>query len=63
MYLRKIRWDVIDWIDLAEDRDQWMALVNTAMNVRVLQNSGKFLSTCIIGCFPRRAQLHEGVID
>jgi hypothetical protein len=25
----------IQWIDLAEDRDQWRALVNTVMNLRV----------------------------
>jgi hypothetical protein len=34
--LREISWDGIDWIDLAQDRDQWRALVNTAMNLRVL---------------------------
>jgi hypothetical protein len=34
MYLRKICWDGMDWIDLAQDRDQWRALVNTAMNFR-----------------------------
>jgi hypothetical protein len=34
MYLREIGWDV-DWIDLAEDRDQWKALVNTVLNLRV----------------------------
>jgi hypothetical protein len=28
-------WDGMDWIDLTEDRDQWRALVNTAMNLRV----------------------------
>jgi hypothetical protein len=33
--LREIRWDGMDWIDLAQDRDQWWALVNTAMNRRV----------------------------
>jgi hypothetical protein len=33
--LRDIGWDGMDWIDLAEDRDQWRALVNTAMNLRV----------------------------
>jgi hypothetical protein len=33
--LRKIEWDGMDWIDLAEDRDQWRALVNTVMNLRV----------------------------
>jgi hypothetical protein len=25
----------VDWIDLTQDRDQWMALVNTAMNLQV----------------------------
>jgi hypothetical protein len=33
--LREIRWDVMDWIDLAQDRDRWRALVNTVMNLRV----------------------------
>jgi hypothetical protein len=28
-------WGGMDWIDLVEDRDQWMALVNTVMNIRV----------------------------
>jgi hypothetical protein len=32
MDLREIGWGGIDWIDLAEDRDQWRALVNTVMN-------------------------------
>jgi hypothetical protein len=35
MDLREIGWDGMDWIDLAQDRDQWMALVNTVMNLRV----------------------------
>jgi hypothetical protein len=35
MGFREIGWDGIDWIDLAQDRDQWRALVNTAMNLRV----------------------------
>jgi hypothetical protein len=33
--LREIGWDVMDWIDLAQDRDQWRALVNLVMNLRV----------------------------
>jgi hypothetical protein len=26
---------VVDWIDMAPDRDQWRALVNTVLNLRV----------------------------
>jgi hypothetical protein len=33
--LREIGWDGMDWIDLAQDRDQWRTLVNTVMNLRV----------------------------
>jgi hypothetical protein len=33
--LREMRWDGMDWIDLAQDREQWRALVNTMMNLRV----------------------------
>jgi hypothetical protein len=35
MDLREIGWDGVDWIELAQDRDQWMVLVNTVMNLRV----------------------------
>jgi hypothetical protein len=35
MDLIKTEWGGIDWIDLAQDRDQWRALVNTVMNLRV----------------------------
>jgi hypothetical protein len=34
MDLREIGWGGMDWIDLAEDRDQCHALVNTIMNLR-----------------------------
>jgi hypothetical protein len=35
MDLRDIGWDGIDWIDLAQDRDQWRGVVNTVMDFRV----------------------------
>jgi hypothetical protein len=35
MDLRGIGWGGMDWIDLAQDRDQWRALVNKVMNYRV----------------------------
>jgi hypothetical protein len=35
MDLREIGWDDMDWIDRAQERDPWMALVNTVMNLLV----------------------------
>jgi hypothetical protein len=56
--LRETEWGGMDWIDLAQNRDKWRALVNTVMNLRVPYNAGKFLSSCTIGCFSRRSQHH-----
>jgi hypothetical protein len=33
--VREIGWDGVDWIDMAHDRVQWRALVNTVLNLRV----------------------------
>jgi hypothetical protein len=33
--LEEIGWSVMDWIDLAQDRDQWKTVVNVTMNCRV----------------------------
>jgi hypothetical protein len=35
MDLREIGWDGVDWIELAQDKDQWRDVVNTVMNLQV----------------------------
>jgi hypothetical protein len=35
MHLGEIGWRSVDWIQLAQDRDRWRAVVNTVMNLRV----------------------------
>jgi hypothetical protein len=42
MEFREIRWYGIDWIKLAQDRDQRRAFVNTVMNLRIPQNCWEF---------------------
>jgi hypothetical protein len=53
MDLREKGRDGVDWMDMAQDRDQWRALVNTVLN------AGKFLRRCTIGGSSRRAQLRK----
>jgi hypothetical protein len=59
MDFRDIGWGGMDWTDLAQDKDQWRALVNTVMNLRVPQKVAKFVSSCATGGFSRRTQLHR----
>jgi hypothetical protein len=33
--IREIVWEGVDWIHLAQDSDQWRAVVNTVMDLRV----------------------------
>jgi hypothetical protein len=36
MDLEEVGWEAVDWIHLAEERDECPAVVNTVMNLRVL---------------------------
>jgi hypothetical protein len=35
MDLKEIGWEVVDWMHLTQDRDQWPAVMNTVMNVGI----------------------------
>jgi hypothetical protein len=35
MYLQEVGWGGIDWIDMAQDRIKWRAVVSAVMNLRV----------------------------
>jgi len=43
MHLQELGCDFMDWIELAQDRNRWRALVNAVMNVQVPLNAVKFL--------------------
>jgi hypothetical protein len=48
-HLREIWWDVVDWVHLTQDTEQWRDLVKTVMDLWVLQKAGIFfyyLSDC-----------------
>jgi hypothetical protein len=45
MDLRKMGIDGMNWIQLAQDRVQWRALVNTVMNLRFHKKAGYFLTS------------------
>jgi hypothetical protein len=49
----------VDWIDVAQDRDHWRALVSTVSKIQIPKNARKFLSGCTIGGSSRRVQLRE----
>jgi hypothetical protein len=57
--LREIGWGDKYWINLGPGRDQWRAVVNVVMNLRVPYNVGKFFSNWAIGGFSRRIHIHE----
>jgi hypothetical protein len=42
MDIREIGWEVVDWIHMAQERDQWRNLVNTVRTFR-FHKGGEFL--------------------
>jgi hypothetical protein len=40
-----MRWEVVDWIYLVQDRDQWQALVNMVMNLQATYKAENFLTS------------------
>jgi hypothetical protein len=49
----------VDWISLVQDRNRWRAVVNSVMNLRVLQNAEKLSSDCTTGGLSSSAQLRK----
>ena len=45
MDLQKVSWEGMDWIDLAQNRDRWRAIVNAEMNFQVPYNAKNFLTS------------------
>jgi len=59
MDLQEVGWgESMDWIDLAEDRDRWQALVKAVMNIWVPQNAGNVLTSSEPVSYSRRTLLH-----
>jgi hypothetical protein len=59
MDLREVRWNFMDWIDRAQDRDQWNALCEHGNELLGSRKCWEFLEWLHNWRLSRRAQLHE----
>jgi hypothetical protein len=55
----EIGWGGMAWTDLAKDRNQWRASVNSVINLLRPKNSAKFFSSYTARSFSKRTHLHE----
>jgi len=58
MVLQETGREGVDWINLAQDTDKWLALVNTGMKLRFPHNAGKCLSSRRTISSSTRTKLH-----
>jgi len=48
----------VDWMPLIENRTPWWTLINTVINLRIIQKARNFLTSCVTISFSRKTLLH-----
>jgi hypothetical protein len=61
MGLKEIEYDNVDWINLAQNRVQWQATVNTITNFHLMEGRN-FLTSCVANMFSTSCRRHEHIM-